>query len=381
MNEKIAVILGLNDTGLYTSQLFSKYGYKVYGIDYDKENNGFYSKKLQAILTNNPLENPESNLKILINLGSQYNNKPIILATSEIYLYFILTYKHILQNYFFMILPNNEILKKIINKSGQFELAKNLGFDFPEYLVIDNEDAFEEIKVKKFDFPLLIKGDNQPLWKNKELSKSYIVKNYKELYEISKKLFNLKITFIIQKIIPGPITNNYEYNTLVYNGKIICESVIHKIRQYKEPYGSACCIEISSKEIINKLGREYVLKNNIEGFSNTEFKYNPEDGKYYFIECNARVWWQIKLTEHINISYIKNYIDIYEHNIINYKYKKLRHIMWVDFPFDFLLCLRYIRINPLLFIKYLFNYRKVRSFGLLCFNDMTPFFHAIHLIK
>ena len=42
---------------------------------------------------------------------------------------------------------------------------------------------------------------------------------------------------------------------------------------------------------------------NWKGFANVEFKYDPRDDSYKFIEINARVWQQIGLAEALGINF------------------------------------------------------------------------------
>jgi predicted ATP-grasp superfamily ATP-dependent carboligase len=151
------------------------------------------------------------------------------------------------------------------------------------------------------------------------------------------------------------------------------ESTIQKIRQLTIPYGAASCVKLQKNDQVSALGRRFVLGNGVDGFSNTEFKLNPRDGKYYFIECNARVWMQIKLTEHIKLSYIKAYIDFLSSK--SYRYYETHYdkqVYWVDFPYDLISCLNGFMLSPKRALQQIRSYLHARSFGLLSLHDLNP---------
>ena len=135
MNEKIAVILGLNDTGLYTSQLFSKYGYKVYGIDYDKENNGKIRFQIY-------------------NLDLDYNNSKY----EEDIKHISNKYKHLIQ------VSEEDFLKSVL-----IELENNTNYNFPidfnlnKKKIIDLKELykFDNMKAKKINLNTELFGSEQ----------------------------------------------------------------------------------------------------------------------------------------------------------------------------------------------------------------------------
>ena len=373
-------ILSLFDTGLYAARLLRKEAIKVYGFDHDPENPGFYSKYITSFLVPNPQAEPQKLLKILLEKRKEFSLKPVIIAASENYLEFIFQYREILEKDFLFLLPSNKLLGGIINKSTQLELAVKFGISVPPYHVIRSLKELYAIDINSF--PVIVKGVDQPLWKNTIKKKAFVAKNKNDLLIIGNDLLKQNISFIVQQIVKGDCKNNYEFNALVVDGVVIEQCVIRKIRQYPIDFGYGCCVQTVNNEEIKQLGSRFVSENRLEGFSNTEFKKDPDSGQYYFIETNARVSQQIELTNKNGQNFILAYYNLLSKKQNDYKpvHRDL-HLRWVDLPTDLLVFLRYrhqIGLTMFDFIKSTFS---ATNFGLLSLRDIRPFLKSNGLIK
>ncbi len=292
-------ILCLFDTGYYVARLLKKTGIIIYGFDLDHNNHGFYSKYIKSFLVPHPQKNSDKLFEFLLNKCREFDQKPILIPCSEDYLAFLNSYRDELQNYFLFILPESNILKKILDKSSQFEMAKRVSLDVPLYINISVQSDLEQIP-DHFKYPLIIKGLDQVIWKNKVNEKAFLAQAKTDLFEIGNDLIKKNVPFIVQEQIRGEINENFEYNALMIDGKIIEQQVIQKIQQYPLDFGTACCIKTVDNKDVETMGAKFVTENGLTGFSNTEFKFDKTTNKYYFIETNARVWQQIELTKIFN---------------------------------------------------------------------------------
>lgn len=365
-------ILSLFDTGLYAAQLLGEQGIPVFGFDHNPSNPGFYSKYIKPFLVKDPTQDHLELLNLLVKHAQALGCRPILIAASEIYLNFLHENRRSLEEHFIITLPEQNVLSNIINKAGQLHMAKDVGICVPDYWVIRNLTDLNTLGSMKLRFPIIIKGEAQQIWKAEKLNKSYIADSLDELMLIGAWLLERKLPFIAQVLISGPITNNFEYNALMLDGNIIEESVIRKIRQYPEPFGAATCVETSDNKDVERMGRDFVIKNRIEGFSNTEFKYNPVDGLLYFIETNARVWLQIKLTKALGQNFLMKYYNL----ILGTHNEKTiivsgRTVKWVDVFGDLMYLFRDHK-SIICFFKIVLSYWNVVSYGLIYFKDIKP---------
>jgi predicted ATP-grasp superfamily ATP-dependent carboligase len=376
MSKIPVVILGLQETGLFVAQSLGKYNIPVFGFDSNIHAPGFYSRYIKPCLGPHPFHEPEKLLQQIIGKAKKLSSRPVLIVSTEDYLGFNAKFNEELKNWYQFIIPEPEIINRILNKSGQFSLAKQCNFNVPDHYQIITRNDFEDFQHFYADKHVIVKALDQTIWKAKVGRKAFIPGNFDELINIANSLFEKDIPFIIQQIIDGDCSNNFEYNALLINGEIVESSVIQKIRQYPPGFGAACFIRNSKNEEIEKLGQRFITQNKIEGFSNTEFKFNPADGKYYFIETNARVWSQIRLTEYNGQNFLIQYYNRLTDNTLVSKYvRKNKEIKWIDIFSDFVLWWRYLREGNMSFFRWLGSFSKTKNFGLLNFRDIRPFLH------
>jgi predicted ATP-grasp superfamily ATP-dependent carboligase len=373
-------ILGLFDTGLYVAQSFAGKGISVYGFDYDIKKPGFYSRNLIAHQSPNPLSEPDQLYNQLIHHSNTFTLKPVIVPSSEEYVGFIRNYSKLLNEYFEFRMPTIDILDNILNKAGQFSLAKKVNLLVPFHTQISDAYDFNMYMTNYYEHKIILKALDQLAWKAKVKQKAYIISNSNDLANIGNILVSMNISFIIQDVIDGDCSNNFEFNALMLNGEIVESCLIRKLRQYPPEYGAASLIQTCINKEIEDMGRRFVIQNKIEGFSNTEFKLNPSDGKYYFIETNARVWQQIRLTESLGQNFVLTYYNYLANGMVCRNEVPKEHVTvvkWMDIFSDSLLWWRFLRKSGMSFYSYIFSLRGVRNFGLLNMKDICPFVQSV----
>ncbi len=375
-------ILGLFDTGVYTARLLRNKNIPILGFDYDEENPGFYSNIIEAIKILNPIENNDIVISSILNYRRKFKKKPILIAASEIFLSFIEKNREVLEQEFLFLLPPNNILKRILNRAQQFQLAKNCGINVPKFFLVNTKSELENT-YGKITFPIMVRGVDQVKWKLFTKKKAFYYNNYEPFYKDLLNLIKNGIGVLIEEIIEGDINNNFEYNALFNNGKIIEFNINQKLRQYPIDFGSACHLRNVINEKVQFLGEKFVIKNNIEGFSNTEFKYSSNEGEYYFIETNVRVWQQIELTKKINQNFVLLYYNILTSgdSIYNNRVTKFKSIHWIDLPTFVLLFFKFRKKICMNFLNFFKSIIKAKYYGLIDIRDMRPFLKSIKIFR
>lgn len=374
-------ILGLFDTGYYAARMLRNLGIPIIGFDYSRENPGFYSKYIIPFLIPNPDSQPGELLQILLEKRKRFKEKPLLLPASEPYLEFIRTKWQELYEEFLFCVPSPDVLSAILKKSDQIGMAEKAGIDVPKYHIVEGRADLYGI-TRRLSFPIIVKGINPVKWKAKVPQKALVANDIEEIEEISARLLSNDISFVAQEIVPGEINNNYEYNALMLNGKLIQAHVIQKKQQYPLYVGSACCIQTVKNIQVEELGFRFITTNRLEGFSNTEFKLDSKNGTYYFIETNARIWQQIELTSRCGGNLIRTY---YNHMTHQGKYeaatKNPNAKIWVDLPPYLLLLIRYKKMSGLSYIEALRTLVRAKQYGLISIHDPRPFLHSVGVIQ
>lgn len=370
-------ILSLSDTGYYTARLLSNKGILIYGFDHNTKNPGFFSNFIKAFASPNPLKEANRFFYLLLEIKKAFKLKPVLIPSSEIYLSFVINYKKELEEHFLFLMPSLNVMKKIINKAEQFKMAKNQYIEVPYYKKIYNSKSLLEFSTS-CKFPIIIKGLDQLEWKSLMNTKGYLINSKNDLLERGQKILSSKLNFIAQEVIQGDIKQNFEFNALTINGKIIKSHVIRKIYQYPLGSGAASCVEIVRNNEVELLGKKYVHENNIEGFSNTEFKLDNSTGKYYFIETNARVWQQIELTKKNKQNYVYIYYCYLTNSLLKEKNKeKNKKRIWLDLPSFLILFIRFKNETKISLFQLIKTIIKADNLGIISFKDFKPFYKTI----
>ena len=366
-------ILSLFDTGYYAARMLKGTGIAIYGFDHNPDQPGFFSKHITPFLSPHPQEDGERLLEMLIAKRAEFAATPVLIAASEIYLAFINRFRKELSKQFLFLMPAKGTMENILCRSGQLEMAVDAGLDVPYHVNIKTMGQLDEFP-DRVGYPLVLKSLDQCLWKKHVKEKAFIISHRSDLKTLGGYLLNKGVPFMVQELIPGEIANNYEYNALLAGGRIVRQHVIKKVFQNPPGSGTACCVRTVANRAVEELGAQFIGGNRIEGFSNTEFKYDPARGKYFFIETNARVWQQIELTGKPGTNYLIDYYDLLTLGSLGDGNGEPREkATWIDLPALGMLVLKHRKEARIGWTKALKLVIRADNRGILSRSDPCPF--------
>lgn len=365
-------ILSLFDTGLLTARILKKHKIKVFGFDYSKKQPGFRSNASHAQVCPSPFPEPENLTRFLISKIDDQAIKPVLIPASDEFVRFVNHQRDELGRYFNFLLPEKETIHQFLNKANQLQTASDSGLDVPEWF-----DQNKVPQIKPEFFPVIIKPVDSK-WKKHFNNKGFVVENMDAYNSCIAKINQADVAYFVQKIIDPQKLNNFEINILYLGPEKYYIQTIQKIRQFPDNYGSATCTETCSMPFLEAITLEFVKKNNLYGFSNTEFKFDAENEKYYFIETNLRVWLQIDLTEAQNQNFALLYYQYFYPDFCQQTTtcSNKTKVKWVDLFSDFL---SYRQQNKSIwsFFPWLKSIRKASSYGIVSLSDPLPFLYDI----
>jgi D-aspartate ligase len=372
----IAVVLSLFDTGVATARSLGRLGISVEGYDYDHNMPGFRSKYCKAQLSPNPTSDAQGLLKLLLDNADRATPK-ILYACSDEYVLFISQYRDILQLTYKLLLPDHSLIESIIDKHKQIQLIKNLGIYVPHTYFVDSMDRIHQI-IDRFEFPVFLKPIHIHVWRRVFNNKGFKAHNEEELLSVCRNIFSNNLQIIIQEIIPGLCSNNYEVSLYVgTGGNILGEFTIQKLRQYPDDLGFGTLTVSSRNREVEEISRKIIKDLNWRGYANLEFKYDPRDHTYKFIEINARVWQQINHADILGINFpLLQYLDLNDiQPAIVKTYRE--NIKWMDLKYDVITSFQMILKGKLSFREWINSLKGVRVFGLFAKDDLKPFLYSI----
>ena len=323
-------ILSLFDTGLATLHGFANLGLEVVGLDFNPNQPGFRSKYGHKILCPNPLIDAPALCNLLIELAAPKSAKPILIPASDLYAVFISQNRRILGQHFLFHLPEDALLNQIANKSTQALLAEAADVGAPRSVPLLATDKLPK-SLETLKFPVFIKPCLGFLWQKYFHTKGTFAQNFSELSHHLREIRTHELDVVVQEFIPGPVSSQFEVSAYVdRQGELKRFFVMQKLRQFPAQFGTGSAgISVERPELIN-LTMKFMRQSGLTGIANIEFKQNPIDGSYHYIETNPRVWQQISLAEACQVSFCEAFYQEltgqHVKAILTYKYG----LTWID---------------------------------------------------
>jgi predicted ATP-grasp superfamily ATP-dependent carboligase len=374
------LLLGLFDTAIMTARCFCNEGIAVYGMDHDITLNGFFSNTIESIQCPNPTESEGEWLNFVVNwIKSKETLSFVLIPTSDKYVHLISKFRNHFENIAKFILPDYSVIDNLLDRKRQFDLAAENGIDVPK-IYGDHTTKLDSL-LDNITLPLAIKPLNINSWKEKFTNKGFLIhelEDFKKTYELVK---SKNVDFLIQEVIEGPNTCNFEVNTLLLPSGEYFQHSIQKLRQYPDRFGTATSIKVLKNSEIEKSALNLLNSIKLLGFSNLEFKYCEKKSKFYYIETNPRVWLQVNFSKKIGLNFPMIYYNFLIKNEIpvsNFEIKKSG--VWVDFFPDILYWVRYRKIHKIGLFAFLKSWFPLKSTGVFSLRDRKPFFRELNNI-
>ena len=374
-----AVVLGMYETGLAVGRSLGKEGVNVLGFDHTRKI-GFYSRHVRAAICPHPIEREDDFIKFLVETARACSSKPVLFITADEYLGPVSRKRKLLQEYFLMNLPNEDIVESIADKFKQFRLAVDAGIPVPQTLVVSEMNDVCKIRAADLSFPAFIKGVEVTAWRKHFGGhvKGFVINNMEELVRTSEGVFRYGIPALIQELIPGPDTQHFKSSFYVSReGEILLAFGLQKIRQQPVGFGFGCVVQSIEYPELLALGRQFFERIGYRGVGSAEFKLDHRDMKLKLIELNPRYWQQNGLAEKCGMNFpFMNYRDLtagMPQPILHYKCG----VKWINVQADFDSFREYRRRRELSFIQWVRSWRGEKMYSDLALNDPVPGLHAM----
>lgn len=377
-------VLSLFDTGLAVLNSLAKRHVITKGFEHDPSLFNRFALKTPTSLCPSPMDNPDALVAYLIKEASAFTAKPVLFAASDLYVEFIARHEEQLKAYFLFTMPDKLVFNQTFTKSNQTAYAKDCGANVVYQLNIDTQKSSVVIP-KALHYPFLMKPIQSNLWQScphYRNDKVIEIPNEKALNQYLLYFKKYRIDAICQEIIPGAVNNQFEVSHYVTQSKtIVGPFIMRKIRQFATDYGTGSAgISVKNKEL-EALSTALVKKMDLQGFVNTEFKWDPVAKKYVFIECNLRVWQQIDLANKCGLDFAWiSYLDVtgqLNKPINDYK----EGITWIDPFMDAYSFLTLWGRGQLTLCEWLKSLHNVRSRGIFSLGIINRLSKWVYIIK
>lgn len=371
----VVFVLSLFDTGVGVIRSLGREGIPVVGLDSNPVMPGFNSRYCKAILSPDPVHQPEALLNFLMKEGKRLGKPAILMPASDAYVMFISRYREELCKHFLFVLPPDTVLDALVNKRCQYGLAEKIGIPlakttYPELLAEVNQ-----IK-NDLEYPVFIKPYLGHLWREVYGSahKGFKVNSAQELVRRYEEIFGFGMQAMVQSVIEGPDSNLYEVSFYIgKRGDMQAVFTHRKIHQYPPHFGVCTCAESVFYPELADLGLKLMHGFGYRGVSSTEFKRDDRDGQLKLIELNPRFAQQNILAADCGVNFpLIQYQDLLEipHPQVS-EFEIGRR--WLDPVIDLPSFLEYYSSRETTILEWVKSWKGVRSFPVLTLDDLGPF--------
>lgn len=298
------VIFGDSITSFGVIRGLREFDIPIYMVSDTGKGIGTYSKYVRDVLVL-PLSAPDYVSSVIEWITARIAGKPILLIAGNDDALELLSKQHErLKSYAEPSFPSWEVVNTAINKEQAYTLAQKIGVPTIETRRIssfsDLEDYFQS--ADDIRFPLFLKCAYSRRFSQQYRTKGVICYSKSEVLDAYHKYDGFLGALLLQEFLPGDIDKICAVLLVLNkNGKVIAVAANEKIRS-SSLYGSTTLS--SSMWDQNLVERAVLLAEEIGyiGFVGVQFKFDPRNGEYKFLEINGRFSVSVSLAQRCGIN-------------------------------------------------------------------------------
>jgi D-aspartate ligase len=306
---------------------------------------------------------------------NRFHTKPLLLLTHDNHVVSINENRQTLKPYYTFIMPSQEVVSNLMEKSSFISLAQQHEWPVPDSYRIESKDELLEID-SKLSYPFIVKG---------YLRKAMRINNRNELENYSSRLINKNYrSMIVQKWIKGGDDQLF-FCFLLFDttSRLVATFMGRKLRQWPVSYG-VTSLGISC-QISNLMDQSIKICQTlgVKGYCSIEYKYDAENDIYLIMEPTiGRFNLQIALTQAARVNFPEIFVRCFTGMDVKYNPVQEDNVYWISEWDDFLS----YKSNNNRGYNYWGNYFKRNTTVLFSLKDPLPLFlfvpmHVIRLIR
>ena len=186
--------------------------------------------------------------------------------------------------------PSWDVIKYLYDKRLTHRLATECKVPAPETWMPSSVDELEALDL---EFPVVVKPAISKQFMAATKKKAYRANDTAELIEIYETAASVidPTEILVQELIPGRADNLYSYVGLFENGTPVAGLAARRPRQHPMEFGRASTyVEAVEAPELEALSTQLLRKVGYSGLAEVEFMYDTKDGRFEFLEVNARIW-------------------------------------------------------------------------------------------
>lgn len=214
--------------------------------------------------------------------------KATLFVASDAHWLFVAKHRRQLEAHFLFALPESPDILEWPTKPWQHAAARRAGIAMPRSFSPRTVDELRRA-ARAMQYPCVIKPALSMHWLRHYSSKLAFVRDEDELLAIAGDATSKRLAYSLQEYIPGDDAEICGlYCALDRESRPLGMCVSRKVRQFEPRFGSASVSETVHDANVVALGLRFLCSIRFSGIASVEFKRDPRDGEYKFIEANLR---------------------------------------------------------------------------------------------
>ncbi len=282
MNRSQAIVLSAGPNGLGAIRSLHKENIRVDVIAINAKDPSLLSRLVNNKQSLSTPFNEQALLSLLINWPVK---GVVLIPTSDLFVNFLYKYQQELTKLFKFILPPGNVASMLIDKKQEVELIAPY-VNLPKTIRSLPESA--EQLVKQISLPLIIKPRSNEL--NYLQQKNITIFTFKQLEGFYHQYASVKAFCIAQELIVGDDSNLWVCNcTFDQHSQLINAFTFQRLQLTPPHFGVTCYAESKTNQTIIEQVAQLGKSLGYVGPAMVEFKFDPSDGLYKYIEINPRL--------------------------------------------------------------------------------------------
>jgi D-aspartate ligase len=329
-----------------------------------------YSRYCHYFRAPDAVRDPDALQELLIEHAKVLPYQPLLFPIGDAEVMFLCDCAEELSPYFRFNIARPQLLHGLVNKQTQYRIAIESGVLIPTTYFGLNSTNLHEHSVQ---FPVVIKPIYSHIWPWRGRTKALSAGNIAQLEMRLKEMENRNIPVIVQSIIPGPPSELY--TVVGYISKTHAKPVVaslRKLRHFPVDFGFGSLNETVRIDLLEEQVVRFLNAIAFTGVCGLEFKRDPRDGQFKFIEINARFELAHHLVATAGIDVAKAmYADLAGCSLGADKQYQIG-MRWICLTLDLKASRALFVTGDLSFADWMRSMRNVRTEALLTWDDPLP---------
>lgn len=309
---RLAIVLGMSETGLGTLRLLARRGARCWGVDAPLDLPGFRSRYCERRI-HVPTELSPAELSAILRhaiLGE--GRRPVVVPTADRFVKLLSDARDGLRDRFDMALPAPPIVDDLLDKRRFADLAARAGLRVPRTTHLSDLAALEEA-ARRTGYPAVVKPRKPGDEERASFPKAIVLWTAGEARALAATAASRGRVpaLVVQEYIPGGDACHVSV-AMAFDSRSapIASFVSRKRRQGNHGAGVGTFVESHRDEEAAATARTFLQRIGYVGVAEMEMKRHAVTGELFAIEVNPRLWSQVALPAALGVDFALLYCQM-----------------------------------------------------------------------